>query len=206
MKTHSYLVRLTVLALALMGAALLPSNTAMAHCDSMDGPVVKDAQRALAEKNLTPVLKWVRAEDEAAVRTAFEATLQVRGESDTAKDLADRYFFETLVRLHRSGEGEAFTGLKPTGSVEAAIAATDSALEGGNIDRLADKYAAAVRDAIKHRFAEAHGKRQAAGRSVAQGRESVEAYVQLTHFVESVDHLVTNGASHKHPDRSEAQR
>jgi hypothetical protein len=206
MRTHSYLFRLTVLALTLMAAAVLPSNVAMAHCDSMDGPVVKDAQRALAEKDLTPVLKWIREEDEAALRTAFAATLQVRGESDTAKDLADRYFFETLVRLHRAGEGEGFTGLKPAGSVDAAIAATDSALEGGNIDLLADKYAAAVRDAIKQRFSEARETRQAAGRSVAHGREYVEAYVQLTHFVESVDHLVRNGASHKHQDSSEAQR
>lgn len=206
MKTQSHLFRLTVLALALMGTALLPSNAVLAHCDSVDGPVVKDAQRALAEKNLTPVLKWVRAEDEAAIRTAFEATLQVRGESDTAKDLADRYFFETLVRFHRAGEGEGFTGLKPTGSVSAAIAATDSALEGGNIDRLADQYAAAVRDAVKHRFSEAHKKRQAAGRSVADGRDYVEAYVQLTHFVESLDHLVTNGAGHKHQDSNQAPR
>lgn len=205
MKKHSRLFRLTVLAVALMVAALVPSNAVMAHCDSMDGPVVRDAQRALAEKDLAPALKWVRAEDEAAVRTAFEATLQVRGESDTAKELADRYFFETLVRLHRAGEGEGFTGLKPTGSVDAAIAATDSALEGGSIDQLADKYAAAVRDGITLRFSEAREKRQAAGRSVAHGREYVEAYVQLTHFVKSVDHLVANGASHKHQDTN-AQR
>jgi hypothetical protein len=153
----------------------------------MDGPVVKDAQRALAEKNVTPVLKWVRAEDEAAVRTAFDATLTVRGESDAAKSLADRYFFETLVRLHRAGEGEGFTGLTPAGNVDPVIAATDSALDSGNIDQLADKYAAAGRDAIKHRFSEAHEKRQAAGRSVTQGRAYVEAYVQFTHFVASVD-------------------
>lgn len=132
--------------------------------------------------------------------------MQVRGESDAAKDLADRYFFETLVRLHRAGEGEGFIGLNPTGSVDAAIAATDNALEGGKIDQLAAKYAEAVRDAIKHRFSEAHDTWQAAGRSVAHGREYVEAYVQLTHFVESVDHLVANGASHTHRDSSEAQR
>jgi hypothetical protein len=27
--------------------------------------------------------------------------------------LADTHFFETVVRLHRLGEGESFTGLKP---------------------------------------------------------------------------------------------
>lgn len=148
------------------------------------------------------MLKWVRAEDEAAVRTAFDATMKVRGESDAAKDLADRHFFETLVRLHRAGEGEGFTGLKPAGSTAPAIAATDRALNDGNIDQLADKYASAVRDAIMHRFAEAHQRRREADRSVAHGRAYVEAYVQLTHFVESVDHLVANGASHKHSESS----
>jgi hypothetical protein len=205
-KTHTNLNRMTALVLALVVAALLPSNTAMAHCDSMDGPVVKDAQRALAEKSVVPVLKWVRAEDEAAVRTAFDATMKVRGESDAAKDLADRYFFETLVRLHRAGEGEGFTGLKPAGSTDPAIAATDRALDDGHIDQLADKYAVAVRDAIKHRFSEAHEKRRAASRSVAQGREYVEAYVQLTHFVEIVDHLVASGSSHKHRESGEVER
>jgi hypothetical protein len=32
-----------------------------------------------------------------------------------AKALADRYFFETLVRLYRAGEGAAYKGLKPAG-------------------------------------------------------------------------------------------
>lgn len=206
MTTHSHLIRTAALVLALTVAALLPSNTAMAHCDSMDGPVVTDAQRALAAKSVDPALKWVRAEDEAAVRTAFDATLTVRGESDAARDLADRHFFETLVRLHRAGEGEGFTGLKPAGSTAAAIAATDRALADGHIDQLADKYASAVREAIMHRFTVAHETRREAGRSVAQGREYVEAYVQLTHFVEGVDHLVANGASHKHPESGTAER
>jgi hypothetical protein len=205
MKKHPHLIRLTVLVFALMIAALLPPKIAMAHCDSMDGPVVKDAQRALAEKNVTPALKWVRAEEETAVRTAFDATLKVRSQSEAAKQLADRYFFETLVRLHRAGEGEGFTGLKPAGSVDPAIAATDAALDRGNIDEVADKYAAAVRDAIKHRFSEAREKRQAAERSAPEGRAYVESYVQFTHFVESLDHLVADGASSKHRE-SDAKR
>ena len=71
------------------------------------------------------------------------------------------------------------------------------------IEPLADKFAAAVRDAIKQRFAEAHRKRQVAETSVEQGRAYVETYVDFTHFVESVDHLVANGASHKHRETEE---
>lgn len=194
--------RVAALLSALMLAVFL-SNPAMAHCDSMDGPVVSDAQRALADKNIDPVLKWVRADDEEEIRKAFDMTLAVRDESHAAKDLADRYFFETLVRVHRASEGEGFTGLKPAGSVEPGIAAADKALADGNVDRLANEIATAVRKGIEERFTEAHEKRQAAEESVEQGREYVEAYVQFTHFVEGVDHLASHGASSRHRENKE---
>lgn len=197
MKARQFNFRIPALFSTLMLTALGPS-LAIAHCDSMDGPVVKDAERALGARNLDPVLKWVRGEDEEQVRNAFEMALAVRGESEVAKTVADRYFFETLVRIHRASEGEGFTGIKPAGSVDPAIAAADRALADGNIDPLADKLAAAVRDGIERRFAQAHQKRKLADESIGQGREFVETYVDFTHFVESVDHLVSNGASHKH--------
>lgn len=174
------------------------SSPAVAHCDTMDGPVVKDAQRAIAEKNVTPVLKWVREEDEAEVRSAFQLALSVRGQSEAARTLADRYFFETLVRIHRAGEGEGFNGLKPAGNVDPAIAAADRALEEGHIDAFADKLAAALRQAVKERFERARHARETAEKSVVQGREYVNSYVQLTHFVESADNLIAAGAGHTH--------
>jgi hypothetical protein len=203
MKSRQFLVRTTALFSTLALAALL-SGPAMAHCDTMDGPVVKDAQRALADRRVDPVLKWVPEKDEEPIRKAFDMALAVRGESEAAKNLADQYFFETLVRIHRASEGEGFTGIKPSGSVDPAIAAADSALADGDIQPLADRIAAAVRDSIKDRFADAHKKRQVAEDSPAEGREYVEAYVQLTHFVESVDHLASTGASHKHRENKEA--
>src|SRR5690606_23791534 len=171
---------------------------AFAHCDSMDGSVVQDAQRALEAQDVTPVLKWVTAEHEDEIRSAFDMTLEVREETDAAKSVADRYFFETLIRVHRASEGEGFTGLKPAGSVDPAIAAADKALTDGNVDRLADELAAAVRNGVKERFAKAYEKRQSAEASLAQGRDYVEAYVQFTHFAEGVHNLATQGASHKH--------
>jgi hypothetical protein len=203
MMTRRFLVRTTAL-ISTLALAVLLSGPATAHCDTMDGPVVKDAQRALAEGRVDPVLKWVSENDEGPIRKAFEMTLAVRGESEAAKSLADNYFFETLVRIHRAGEGEGFTGIKPSGKVDPAIAAVDSALTNGDIDPLADRIAAAVRDAIKERFADAHGRRQVAEDTAAQGRDYVEAYVELTHFVESVHHLAANGASHKHRENKEA--
>jgi hypothetical protein len=102
----------TAVALTLIG--LTPAR-ALAHCDGLDGPVVKAAQRALETRNPALVLIWVQEKDEREIQTAFEQTLAVRELSPQAKALADRFFFETLVRVHRAGEGAPFTGLKPAG-------------------------------------------------------------------------------------------
>lgn len=197
MIANRLVTRTTAFLPALMLVALV-SSPAAAHCDSMSGPVVKDAQVALAEGKIDPVLKWVGKDDEAAIRDAFKMTLVVRGESEAARTVADQYFFETLVRIHRATEGEGFTGLKPAGSVDPAIAAADRALESGDVDQLADETAAAVREGIRRRFADAYDKRKVAEKSVEQGRQYVQAYVEFTHFVEGVAHLVAAGPSHKH--------
>lgn len=202
MTANRILTRTTALVSTLM-LMVSVAGQAVAHCDSMDGPVVQDAQRAFSEGTVEPVLKWVGEDDEEAVRNAFEVVLAVRDESEAARNVADQYFFEILVRIHRATEGEGFTGLKPAGSTEPAIAAADRALESGNIDPLADEMAAAVQEAIRHRFAEASALRQTAEKSVEQGREYVAAYVQFTHFVEGVDHLVSRGASHKHRETTD---
>ena len=185
---------------------LLPSGAlafaiagqAMAHCDSLDGPVIADAQTALAESDVTPVLKWIPAADEAEVRSAFDMALAVRGESDTARTVADNYFFETLVRVHRASEGAGFTGIKPLGSTDPSIAAADRALESGSVDHLADELASAIREQLSERFATAYEQRQVADQSVEQGREYVDSYVQFTHFVEAVDGLLAHGINHTH--------
>ena len=193
--------------------SLLTTPRLLAHCDSLDGPVIKDAQRALESNDVTPVLKWVAAKDEDSIRKIFELTTAVRDKGQEVQQIADSYFFETLVRVHRASEGEGFTGLKPKGSVEPAIAATDLALlrlqpaalqrndlalAEGNINQLADNIASAVRDGILSRFNDAYKKKLVADDSVAKGREYVESYVQLTHFIEAIHRTVLHGASHKH--------
>lgn len=191
--------RIAALVSSLAIAAMI-AGPASAHCDSMSGPVVKDAQAAIASGKIEPVLKWVGDDDEAAIRDAFQRTLAVRSESDAARTLADTYFFETLVRIHRATEGEGFTGLKPADSVDPVIVASDRALETGNAEALADETAAAVREGVLLRFADAYEKREVADESVEQGRAYVEAYVEFTHFVVGIDHIVSSGPSHQHQE------
>jgi len=103
----------------------------------MDGPVVKAAQRALASADVNPVLIWVQSKDEGEVRDAFAKTIAVRKLNPDAQELADLYFFETVVRIHRAGEGEPYTGLKPAGrDLGPAIPAADKALEDGSVGLL----------------------------------------------------------------------
>lgn len=169
-----------------------------AHCDSLEGPVVQDARRALDSGDVTPVLKWVSAEREDEIREAFTRTLAVRDRGDEAKDLADRHFFETLVRIHRAGEGELFAGLKPASEIDPGIAAADRALESGSADELTRNLAAAISDGILKRFVAATERRKHADDSVDAGRAYVQAYVDYIHFVESVNRLSTHGAPHSH--------
>ena len=167
-----------------------------AHCDTMDGPVVATARAALENSHVTPVLKWVKPSQEAQVRAAFQQALAVRTLGQEAKDLADKYFFETLVRLHREGEGAPYTGLKPAGAVEPVVAASDKALETGSVDELTREITQLVAEGIRHRFTATMDKRNHADESVPAGREFVEAYVEFVHYVERLHADATGQAGH----------
>ena len=175
---------------------LLFPSMAFAHCDSLDGPVVNEARTALETGNLTPVLKWVEKEHEETVREAFARTGKVRAMGPEARALADRFFFETVVRVHREGEGATYTGLKPAGQIDPPIAKADQALAAGSVDKLADNIAAHVAQAMQERFAHALETKRRADTSVQAGREYVEAYVEYVHFVEGIVGLVHGEHAH----------
>ena len=181
-----------------MGAGWLVEQ-AYGHCDTMDGPVVKTAQAALQKGDVTPVLKWVKAQQEAEIREAFKKTLAVRTLSPEARDLADKYFFETLVRLHRAGEGAPYTGLQPAGTVEPIIAASDKALETGSIEPLTQEIVKLVSDGIHRRFAETMERKKRADENVAAGRQFVSAYVEFTHYIERL-HNDAVGQAEQHAE------
>jgi hypothetical protein len=167
-----------------------------AHCDTLDGPVVKTARIALEKKDITPLLKWVRPSDEKEIRDAFEMTLTVRAKGGKAKELADMYFFETLVRIHRAGEGAPYTGLKPGVAIDPAVALADKGLENGSIDELVAVLTDAMAKGIRERFHLAREKQKHADESVAAGREFVESYVTFTHYVEGLHGLIKAGPAH----------
>lgn len=169
--------------LFLLLAVLLASGNLFAHCDTLDGPVVSTARAALEKGDVTPVLKWVRSDDEKQIKEVFAKVLAARKASPEAKEIADRYFFETLVRTHRAGEGAPYTGLQ-SGPAEPIIAAADKALETGSIDNVIKHVSAAVSEGIRKRFDETLERKKHADHNVAAGRQFVESYVEFTHYVE----------------------
>jgi hypothetical protein len=180
----------------IVSAALLLPRAASAHCDTMDGPVVTAAKLALKTGDVTPALKWVRKTDELEIRVAFVRTLNVRSLSPEAREMADNYFFETLVRVHRAGEGEPYTGLKPAGTeVEPGVAAADKALEVGSADALVKQVTAEVASGIRQRFAHVQEASKDAELGVEAGRQYVAAYVEFIHYVENVHQAMTGTAS-----------
>jgi hypothetical protein len=62
------------------------------HCDSLDGPVVTAARRALDAGNVGVVLPFVPEQDEAEVKNLFQSTLRVRQLDDETREVADRLF------------------------------------------------------------------------------------------------------------------
>jgi hypothetical protein len=195
---------------AIVGAGLvlaLAPAWAHAHCDTLDGPVVKDARAALEAGDPSRVLRWVAAEKEAEIREAFAQARAVRALGPEAQALADRFFFETLVRVHRAGEGEPYTGLKPAGvEIEPAVAASDAALATGSADALARMVTAAADRGIRERFARAAEAKKHADETVARGREFVAAYVEFMHYAERLHgDAITSPAHEGHAAAAEPE-
>jgi len=184
------------------GAGSLVLLGAFGHCDTLDGPVVGLARKALETGNVNFVLPWVRAEDEAEIRHAFEHALAVRKLGAEARQLADTHFFETLVRIHRASEGAPYSGLKPAGlDLGPAVPAADKALENGSVEGVTKLLTEAVREGVHRHFHAAYRRRKFDANDVAAGRDYVAAYVPYIHYVEGLWDAATGtqGQHAEHP-------
>jgi hypothetical protein len=177
-----------------LAAALFVPGAASAHCDTLDGPVVNTARTALESGKIEPVLAWVQAGDGEEIRHAFASARAVRKGGKEARELADRWFFETVVRIHRAGEGAPFTGLKPAGTPDPAVAAADRVIAGGGPKQLEELLVQVVRTGLHGHVARLKKERPPAD-DVAAGRRWVAAYVPFVHWAEGV-YAAAAGAEH----------
>jgi hypothetical protein len=170
---------------------------ARAHCDTLDGPVVRAGRKSLDTGALQYALIWVQPTAERELRSAFVQALSVRKLGKEARGLADRFFLETLVRLHRAGEGAPFTGLEPAGHVPPPIAAADRALEAGSLKDLDGLLTRSVSHGLEERFARVREAGRFRPDDVAAGRAYVAAYVDYVHYAERI-HAAATGAAVEH--------
>jgi hypothetical protein len=168
------------------------------HCDSLDGPVVTAARQALDASDVNVVLPYVGEEAEAEVRAAFDLTLRARAHDGAAREAADLYFFNTVVRLHRAGEGAPFTGLKPAGlDVGPVIPLAESAIASDDPDALAGFLSDAVRAEVAARFRAVQESRAGAENDVASARRFVDASLGLQVWAHHLNKAI-HAPAHEH--------
>lgn len=182
-------------------AFMLSASSALAHCDWISGPVVAAARIALAKGDVTPVLRWIPASSEAEIRGAFKRTLAARSANDQAREVADQWFFETVVRIHRASEGEPFTGLKGADyQPDAGIEIADHALESNSLADVEATLTTAIRSELRKRFSEVIEAKKHADESVEAGRHFVHAYAEFVHYVDGVHRSVHASEQHANTD------
>lgn len=171
---------------------------AEAHCDSTKGPVVLAAEAALEAGDVKLVLPYVKEAQEAELSSAFAQTLAVRGQGGEARNLADRYFFETAVRLHRQGEGAPYTGLKEDADFGPALHAAEGALETGDLEEVYDVLARAMRGGVAERYEHMLAARaeEAKKGTVEAARERVEAELGFETYIYGLYQAATGSDPH----------
>lgn len=188
----------TVLVLGGVFAFAFAPQPAQAHCDSEQGPVAGAALRALDENDVTIVLPYVSHEGEAELTAAFEHAAAVRPLGGEAQALADRYFVETAIRVHRVGEGASYTGVTDE-PVPEAIAAADEAMASGSLDGVYAMLSDAMRAGIEEQL---HGVELAREHAAAEGtveanRERVEAELLFEKYIYALHLSITGPVGHE---------
>lgn len=195
MRTKRSVRKVAVSGIISMFFFILMTGSVFAHCDTTGGPIIPEARVALEKGDMTSILKWIKKDNEAEIKAAFKKAVAVRAKGPEAKELADQYFLETLIRMHRSGEGAPYTGIKDE-AVEPIVAMADKALAEGSVDDMTSKISGHMAGAIKEKFNKALEAKKNKNRSVEAGREFVEAYVSYMHYIEGIHNAIMSAGDH----------
>ena len=170
-----------------------------AHCDSVEGPVIKAAQKSLETGNINYVLIWVPEKDEPEVNRLFNRVLQNRSLNSDVNILLTNYFFETVVRLHRMGEGVGYTGIKDaTFKPEPGISEADDAIAHGSLKQISSLLLEEEHAELEKYFSEVLQKQNYSTDDLQAGRDYVKSYVHFIHYVEELFADSKNKSTHCH--------
>jgi len=174
------------------------------HCDTMNGPVVRAAREALEKGNVNLILPWAPKDAEEEIKKAFHKTVAARKLGKDAKDVADVWFFETVVRLHRAGEGAPYTGLKPAGLDEGPVVPrAEKALEDGDPKEVILFIEHTVGERLQKIFSRAMSKKKYDVNDVDAAREYVEAMLGFILFSHKLYVQIKSGEAHEKEEGAE---
>jgi hypothetical protein len=155
------------------------------------------AKKALETGNVKFILPYVPKESEGEVIAAFNKVLPLHQQPNGAHDIADTFFFETVVRLHRAGEGAPYTGLKPAGLDEGpVIPIAEQAIETGSVEKLKKTLMDFIATEVEKRFEHMQHLKQHAEESVEDAREYVESMLGLQVWAHKV-YLTSIAGAHE---------
>jgi hypothetical protein len=201
------MTKLSIWIIAIVAAVMIVgTQSAQAHCDSIDGPVAKAVQKALETGNINPVLAYAPASDEAEIRAAFVKSRKVRGLGADARELADAAFMETVVRLHRAGEGAIYTGLKPAGiDYGPVIPAAEQAVGTGDLTKLKAALMHEIDHALQERLAHVRELQKAplepkTDAEVPHSRKRVSGELGFITFAENLRQAALGKGAEHHAD------
>ncbi len=171
------------------------------HCDTLDGPVVKAAKLALEKENVNLILPWVPPKAERELKKAFRSVLPVRKLGKKAAEVADYWFFETAVRLHREGEGAPYTGLKPAGlDWGPVVPRADRAVETGDAQEVIELLKDTVAAELQERFEKAMARKTYDENDVAAAREYIHAMLGFVLYSHHLYAFTVGGGAHGEGD------
>lgn len=157
------------------------------HCDTMDGPVVTACKKALETENVNYVLPFAPKKAEVEIKHAFNKTIKARKLGEDAKEVADLWFFEKVVRLHREGEGTPFTGLKPAGlDWGPVVPKAEEDIKKENPSETIEFLKGVLQEEIQEKFDKAMNLKNYDVNDVDSARKYTEA---MLHFVLSSHHI-----------------
>lgn len=191
----SKLSRPVVALVAILGLSLFASS-AYAHCDLESGPVAVAAKQALKTDDVGKVLIWVSEEQEKELTATYRQAKAVYAKGGASKTLAEQYFMENSVRLHRLAEGMTYTGLKPVQAAPLVIRIAERSLETGDLAPTNDLLVGMMNEKVSHYFEQARAAQKQSNGDVASGREAMDAYVRYVTFVEHLHGTIEAGPTH----------
>lgn len=189
---HKKIVALSLAVTILFGWV----STVSAHCDRVNGPVAVAAKEALKSGDVSQVLIWVGEEQEEELRSKFKESMQVYRQGEPSRKLAERYFMETTVRLHREAEGMPYTGLKPASEVSEDIQLAEKALDSGKLKPVINLLSKELRQKTERLLSRAKKAETNKGNSIEAGRRWVDAYVKYIVYVHKLYQKIQAGPAH----------